>query len=291
MIPDRKLAAKDVRIGPGGGGINVARVVTRLGGSVLGLWSSGGTTGQLLSRLLDEEGVTHEAVAIGREIRENVMVRDESTAQQFRFGMPGPDIDADGRRAWDERIRALGQTADLQYVVFSGSVPEAVSPAWYAQLLATVPAGVRLIVDTKAAALEQALHHGVFLVKPNVRELEDVLGFSFSDDSDIEEAARGVIRDGGAQAVLVSLGGAGALLVTADVAHRITAPAVRLVSKVGAGDSMLGAVVAALSDGKDLLEAARRGVAAGAAAVATPGTELCAREQVERLLNSMKYAA
>jgi 6-phosphofructokinase 2 len=282
VVPDRKLAARRVRRDPGGGGINVARVTARLGGHVEALWTCGGRVGDLLAGLLADEGVPNEPVRIADEVRENLIVEDELTGQQYRFGLPGPILDEAECTAWLTQLR--DRPTATEFVVVSGSLPPGVTLEWFAELLRAAPHGARLVVDSKPAVLARAMAVGVYLIKPNLGELGELVGTPLHDDEHVVTAARGLIERGGTEVVLVSLGRGGALLVSADTIERFSAPTVPLASKVGAGDSLVGALVAALARGDSLGDAVARGVAAGAAAVMTEGTELCRREDVERLV-------
>jgi 6-phosphofructokinase 2 len=280
LVPERKLDGHDLRDDPGGGGINVARVATRLGGTARALWSAGGDTGRRLARLLDREQLPHAPVDIAGEVRENLIVTDASSSVQYRFGLPGPELDAEARARWVDQVREL--PASTSFAVFSGSLPGTTPAAWFAELIAATPRGIRIIVDTKREALTRALDVGVFLIKPNVHELEEIVGRELVGDAEVERAAGELVRRG-AEVVVVSLGRAGALVVTSKGSDRLVAPSVPVRSKVGAGDSMVGGIVAALDRGWSLADATRFGVAAGAATVTSPGTELCRREDVERL--------
>lgn len=286
VVADRKLAGRDVHEYPGGGGINVARVITRFGGEVQALWSCGGDMGSRVGRLLDSEHLSHRPIPIDGEVRQNVIVTDRSTGEQYRFGMPGPRLSEAERLRWIEALRAV--PTSVEYVVISGSLPDAAPVEWFGDLLRAVPRGARIIVDTKQDALRRALEVGVYLIKPNLGELEEVIGREMLHDEEIQRAAREIIERRGAEVVLVSLGRAGAILVTAQGADHFASPAVPVRSKVGAGDSMVGAVTAALGEKRPLEEAARFGVAAGAAAVMNDGTELCRREDTERLYRSVR---
>lgn len=286
VLADRKLAASRVRRDPGGGGLNVARVVSRLGGDVCALWTSGGRVGAALADLLDAEGLSHAEVPIADEVRENLIVGEEESGQQYRFGMPGPALTEDEQARWADELRERAEGA--RYVVFSGSLPGSASLEWFGRLLAAVPEGVRVVVDTKRGPLQRALEHGVYLVKPNVEELEDIADRELDDEGAILGVAREVIERGGCEVVLVSLGRGGALLVTAEHAERFTSPSVKLRSKIGAGDSMVGGLVQALDAGATLSDATVRGVAAGTAAVMTEGTELCHAKDVHHLLGRVE---
>jgi 6-phosphofructokinase 2 len=285
VVADRKLAGHDVRVYPGGGGINVARAVTRLGVPAQALWSCGGDVGRHLAHLLDAEHVPHVPLPIDGEVRENLIVFDQSSGEQYRFGMPGPRFSPADRARWLEAIE--GVAPPVEYVVLSGSLPDAEPGDWYQQLLRAVRKDIRVIVDTAGIALRRALESGVYLIKPNQRELGEVAGRELVRETEIEEAARDIVAAGGAEVVVVSLGRGGAISATRDGVARFSAPAVLARSKVGAGDSMVAGLTAGLVQRRPLEDAVRFGVAAGSAAVMNDGTELCRRDDAERLLQHL----
>lgn len=285
VVPEHKLRTEDVRRYPGGGGINVARVIRRLGGDVRALWSCGGSTGELLSELLDAESVSHDPVRIEDHTRENLIVRDDSSNEQYRFVMPGPVLTQEERTRW---MQSVSQCSARRLVVFSGSLPPGASLDWFAKLIKSVPAKARILVDTKKKALTKAMEAGVYLVKPNIRELEDIAGRELENDAQIIETAREIIERNPVEVLLISLGRGGAILVTPNETERLHAPTVKIRSKVGAGDSMVGGLAFALDQGRPLADAARLAMAAGAAAVMTEGTDLCHRQDVERLYECIR---
>lgn len=289
VVSDRKLPAKNVREYPGGGGINVARAIARLGGEAHALWSCGGDTGRRLAEMLDAESVAHTPVPIEGSVRTNPIATDESNGQQYRFGMPGTPLSHEDRDRWIQHLAQVPAGPDL--LVLSGSLPAGTDPELYDDILRALPPAGRIVVDAKGELLRRALRFGVYLVKPNFHELEAIAGGALLDESDIERAASALIEGGGAKSVLVSLGGGGAMLVTAGgTTQRIPAPAVPIRSRVGAGDSMVGGLVHALNHGASLEDACLVAISAGAAAVMTEGTELCRREDAERLLRVMSAA-
>jgi 6-phosphofructokinase 2 len=170
------------------------------------------------------------------------------------------------------------------FIVASGSLPPGVPDDFYA-LVARIAREwqARFIIDTSGKALEQALKEGVYLVKPNLREFKEFAGFEEETDEALVAASREIIVGGMAEVVAVTLGDNGAMLATREHVWRATGPAVKAVSAVGAGDSFLGGLLSGLASGKDMQEALRDAVAAGAAAVLTPGTALSNRSDVERL--------
>jgi 6-phosphofructokinase 2 len=286
--PDRKLRCDAPKREAGGGGLNVARAITRLGGAALAFWAKGGVTGALLHELLDHERVLHHPVPIDGLVRESFAVLERSSGRQFRFGMPGPTLPPDGLDALIDQVARTGPSPAL--VVGSGSLPPGVDERWFARLAEVVSAGGgRFVLDTHGIPLRQALDtRRVYLIKPNLRELDALVGRTLEDDAAIAAAAQSIVRDGGCDVVVVSLGAAGALVVTENQTDRVVAPTVPIRSRVGAGDSTVAGIVTALLRGEPIGRAVRYGVAAGTAAVMTPGTELCRREDVERLFSGMR---
>ncbi len=174
-------------------------------------------------------------------------------------------------------------------MVASGSLPPDVPQDFYAYVARIArKLGAKFVLDTSGTALEPALKEGVYLLKPNLRELNEFLGAEAVDDGAIIEASRRIIARYGVEVVVTSLGAEGALLVSANQILRAEAPHVHALSTVGAGDSFLGAMVSRLATEHSLEDAFRYAVAAGAAAVLTPGTALCDRADVERLLPQVK---
>jgi 6-phosphofructokinase 2 len=286
VVPERKLRADRPIHEPGGGGINVARVLHELGVAVEAHWTCGGSDGQRLAALLDTFAFAHHPQQIQGETREHLIVFETSTGHQFRFGTPGPALSDSELSESCERIAALGP--ETPYLVLSGSLPDQAPVDTYARLAAATAQGTRVVLDTSGPAMAIALQAGgIYLAKPNRRELELLSGRSLDDDTALADAAREWVATtsggAGAAVVVVSLGASGALAVDAHGVTKLHAPAVKVRSAVGAGDSMVAGIVAGLMEGRDLPAALRLGVAAGAAAVMTPGTELCRRSDVLKL--------
>jgi 6-phosphofructokinase 2 len=286
VIAERKLYCKPPQFEPGGGGVNVSRAIKKLGGESVLLYPAGGYTGNRLKDLLEEEGITHRPVPIEGTTRESLVMLEESTGRQFRFGMPGPVLKDE---EWERCLKELsGVLPPPDYLVGSGSLPPGVPPDFYARAARIGKKnGTRVIVDTSGESLKQALQEGVYLIKPNYREFRDFVGREMKEESQIEEEALKMVKSGRCEILVISLGAAGVLLVSKEVVEPIRPPTVPIVSKVGAGDSMVAGIVLSLARGKTERESVFFGVAAGAAAVMTPGTELCRREDAERLYAKM----
>jgi len=278
--PIRKMRTQKDRADPGGGGINVARVVTMLGGEAEAVFLGGGPTGDWLDALLEEEGVPRRMLPIAGQTRVSFSVNEKSSGYDYRFVRGGPDIST------EEILPCIDIAAAHKggYIVGSGSLPASAPPDFFSQLARKAAEnGSRFVLDTSGDALKSTLTEGgVYLVKPSMGELEELVG-SELDDKAAAEAALSIVKQGQAEMVAVSMGAQGALLATKDGTIRRPTPRVKERSAIGAGDSFLGAMVWALGEGWATEDAFELGIAAGAAAVITPGTQLCRRADVEAL--------
>jgi 6-phosphofructokinase 2 len=281
IVPAHKLRCVAPHYDPGGGGINVARAVHHLGGEAIAVFPVGGLSGEMLCRLLADESVPHAAVAVGGLTRESFAVVERQSGQQYRFLLPGPHLmESDQARCLDELMAHL---AGADFLVASGSLPPGCPTDFYASIgdLAQQH-GARFVLDTSGPALAGA-GRGTFLIKASLRELEELSGLVLRSEGDQETAARAVIARGCTEILVVSLGAEGALLAAGEEIRRLPAHPVAALSSIGAGDSMLAGIVLSLTRGWVLTEAVRFGMAAGAAALLRPGTELCRREDTDRL--------
>jgi 6-phosphofructokinase 2 len=286
VVPTHKLRCTSVRRDPGGGGINAARVIARLGGEVRAVYPVGGPIGDLLRRLLDAEGIASETIPIAHDTRESFTVEEEETGKEYRFVLPGPELgDEECRRCLDA-VAAMRPVPS--FLVASGSLPGGVPPAFLARIARTAKSlGARVALDTSGPALAAALDEGVFLVKPNLRELQQLTG-PLEGRAQQLAAARGLVEKGGAAMVALTLGHLGALLVTQSEALQAPALPIAPVSTVGAGDSFLGALVWSLDAGHTLEDAFRYAIAAGSAALLSTGTGLCRTADVHRLFREVR---
>ncbi|HEY7368373.1 MAG TPA: 1-phosphofructokinase family hexose kinase [Thermoanaerobaculia bacterium] len=282
LIPERKMRCQALRHEPGGGGINVARAIRKLGGEALAIYPSGGPMGELLEGLLDLESVHQMPVAIRGWTRSNLNVLETSTGRQYRFVMPGPEL---AGTEWQRFLEILrGFRPAPAYIVASGSLPRGVPPDFYARLAdLSREKGARLVLDTSGDPLRLAVRRGIFLVKPSLAEFSELVGEQ-AGEKELVSRARAFLRESRTEILVVSLGSSGAIWLTAGGEQgRIASPAVAVRSTVGAGDSLVAGIVLAHSRGRPLADAVRFGVAAAAAACMNPGTELCRLADAEAL--------
>lgn len=287
ISPSHKLRCDEPVVHPGGGGINVARVLRRLGADVLALYPTGGPTGERLSQRVVAEGVPGLYLPISGETRESFTVRERATGQELRFVLPGPTLLAAEWEAALQRLREL--PTPPAWLVASGSLPPGVPQDFYARLARLArERGSRFVLDSSGPPLAAALEEGVWLVKPSLRELGELTGQALDTPDARRTAAQDLITRGRAQAVALSLGAQGALLAT--TAGTWTAPALQVpvLSTIGAGDSFLAGLLWAYDAGQDWPEALRTAMAAGAAALSAPGTALSQPAQIERLRQQVR---
>lgn len=282
VTPEHKLRCGSVRRDPGGGGINVARVVRELGGESIAVYTRGGATGLLLEELLEEKGLLRRSIPVAGSTRESFTVAEGTSAREYRFILPGPVLTEPEWRRCLSTLEELAQGAS--FIVASGSLPQGVPDDFYARVARMAKQrGVRVVVDTSGAALALALEEGVFMAKPNRRELCELTGMKGEDLAGQAAAARELVARGRADVLAVSMGSDGAFLTTRDFQLRASPPPVETHSSVGAGDSFVAGMTLSLARGKPHDEALRWGIACGTAALLSQGTDLCARADVERL--------
>ncbi|WP_164014794.1 1-phosphofructokinase family hexose kinase [Pyxidicoccus trucidator] len=290
VTPEHKLRCGPARMDPGGGGINVARVVRELGGESIAVYTRGGPTGHLLEHLLEEKGLLRRSIPVEGYTRESFTVAEGTSSREYRFILPGPTL---SEREWQRCLDAVAEVAvGAAFIVASGSLPPGVPEDFYARLARMGKRqDVRVVVDTNGPPLRAALEEGVFLAKPNRRELKDLTGMKTEDLATQAEAARELVARGRAEVLAVSMGADGALLTTREGQLRATPPPVETHSSVGAGDSFVAGLTLALARGKTPEDALRWGIAAGTAALLSQGTDLCHRADAERLFALVKPVA
>ncbi len=287
VTPEHKLRCEPERRDPGGGGLNVARVIHELGGEALALYPRGGPTGELMEQLLESKGLRRWPISISGHTRENFTVTDRKSGREFRFVMPGPTL---SEPEWQRCLEAVSTVAaDADFIVASGSLAPGMPEDFYARVAQVArKQNARLVLDTNGGPLRAALEEGVYLAKPNRREFRDMTNVAEDNPEAMAAAARSFVEQGRAELLVVSMGAEGALLTTRQGQCRATPPKVETQSSVGAGDSFVGGMTLGLARGLAPEEAFRWGIASGTATLLTTGTELCRRADTERLFAQVR---
>jgi len=287
IVPEKKLRCDTPKYEAGGGGINVSRALKRLGISSNALFTSGGKTGNMLEVLLKQEELDITPILISSETRENFIVVDTTTNQQYRFGFPGEAFTAEEKENILAIVDQLNPIPD--FVVISGSLPNDVPANFIGLLINKCKAkGSKVVVDTSGDALKVALEEGVYLLKPNAGELAALVGKEELASTDLDHAAQQIIAQGQAVLVVVSLGAQGAVLYTTAEKIQMVPPLVKIRSTVGAGDSMVAGMVSVLARGGTTEELLRMGIACGSATTMAEGTALFQKKDVDRLYDEVR---
>ncbi len=270
----------------GGKGIDVSRAIRRLGGDSLALGFIGGHNGQILVDLLKREGITPYFTPIAGETRRNLIISASRHGTQTLLHARGPTVTAEEWRGFLGHLRLL----DLRdaFVVLGGSLPRGVPADAYREIVSLVQGrGARAVLDADGPCLKAGLRAKPFAIKPNLHELRRATGRRLETEAEIRTAAKGLNRSGVA-VVIVSLGRRGLLVVAGEprgpqTTIRAVPPAVKVRSRVGAGDSTVAGFLVSFAGGKPLEDCVRAATAAGTAATLAPGNQLCRLADVQRL--------
>lgn len=286
LAPNNKLRCAPPHVDPGGGGLNVSRAISQIGGTSRAFVALGGDTGTALGHLLEQAGldlVVHDAPG---ETRQSLAVTDISSNDQYRFMLPGPDwskADIDSARA------AIHAAAPKNgFVVLSGSGPNGASPDLYALICTDLAdTGARVILDTSGptlAHLAAGQSRPPYLLRMDQHEAETLARRPLTTAEDSAAFATRLVDRGAAQVVILARGADGSVLSDGAQELRVNAANVIVRSRVGAGDSYVGGLTHALASGLDLRESFRRGSATASATCMIDGTGLCNPADVADLL-------
>lgn len=276
LRPGEVQAAESSREDAGGKGINVARVVAAAGAPVLALLPL--ATDDPFETALRASGIDAQRVPVRGHVRTNLTITDPAGVTT-KLNLPGARLSAQEEAAVTDAVVAA--SAEARWLVLAGSLPPGTAPDFYVRVIGAVRAALgddapRIAVDTSGPALEAVVAHArPDLIKPNDDELAELVG-ELPSGGDLAVAVAGIARSlvpARVGAALVTLGAAGAVLVTADGAWRASPPPIRVVSTVGAGDSSLAGYVLAASSDFPPEDRLRHAVRYGAAAAALPGTQ------------------
>ncbi len=281
LRPGHKIRAHSETYDPGGGGINVSRVVHALGGETLAIFAKAGLSGHFVEEMLTEAGVSCRPFEVAGTSRISVTVHETSTGSEYRFVPEGPKLgssDADG---------LLGLLGDLRadWLVASGSLSVGLPVDFYGQVAKLAHRqGIRFALDTSGAPLKAALHKGIDLLKTSLSEFQSITGANTFDRASLAEEASRMVAAGAASAIALTLGEDGAVLCDGDRQLMAPAIAVKRCSSVGAGDSFLAGLVLGMARGDSHDDALRLAIATSGAAIVSQGTARVNLAQVNAFL-------
>lgn len=276
---NQKVRCKKPDYDPGGGGINVARVLQRLGVEVDAFYLAGGLTGNFLEYLLEKEKVSGERIEISELTRENTSIIDRKTGEQYRFVLPGPSISEEEWKRAFNRIKE--EISQYDVVVGSGSLPPGVPVDFYAQLgKLTLEEDKMYVLDTSGDFLIEGVKNGATFIKPNQEEFESLKELT---DSVSNEELIDNLLDHGIENIIHTLGKEGTILINKDGKKKFKPPKIEVNSSIGAGDSFVGGLVAGLINGMDAPNAVCYGISTAASTLKSAGTDLCELNDVQQI--------
>jgi 1-phosphofructokinase/tagatose 6-phosphate kinase len=272
---------------PGGKGINVARVIKRLGQPVIATGLAGGATGTRIIEALNDEAILNSFVRIREDSRTNTAVFDPTTGSHTELNERGPAVSPGELDLFREKLLYLAKGASM--CVFAGSLPRGVEPDLYADLIREVKRlGVLTLVDAEGEALRLAMRAEPDVVSPNELEAEELVGQEFNDDDDRGQALVEMDRLGAAEAIMTVRDGCYAqVLEDASTMYRVSVPEQEARSRIGSGDAFLAGYVAARYSGREPVECLRYGVACGAESIQHFGAGVVDPSKVPRLLGEV----
>jgi 6-phosphofructokinase 2 len=286
LVVDEANRWTSLRRDPGGKGINVSRAIHELGGETIAYGFMGGIDGEIIRNLLQQQGVHFDFTPIQGAVRSNFFITDLKTRRQTRIDAPGPHISRDELGKLIDKVTHIKPKPD--FLVFAGSVPPGVPTDIYRRLIDKAKkSGIKTVLDSDDKWLKEGIKAEPNVIKPNVHEAEELLETHLKDQAAIVEAVKTLVNRG-IDVAAISRGKNGLIVANGEKILKITPPQVEVRSTIGAGDSTIAGLVLKLSQGHGIEEASRWAAAAGTAAVLTPGTELCRREEVERILPKVK---
>lgn len=265
---------------PGGKGINVSRVLTNIGISSKALGFVGGFTGKFIQESIEAEGIVHDFVNVVDDSRINIKLK---TGQETEINGQGPSLTDENILTLYSKLEKL-EEGDV--LILAGSIPPTLPMTLYSDLTAKYSErGVKVIVDAGGKILAEVLKEKPFLVKPNHHELSDLFGAQIETVDEVIPYGRKVIEMG-AENVIVSMAGAGALLFTKEATYTATIPKGKVLNSVGAGDSLVAGFIGTYTKENDFVKAFKYAVATGSATAFS--RDLASKEKIESLLDQVQ---
>jgi 6-phosphofructokinase 2 len=282
IIPEQKLKCHSIQYNPGGGGINVSRVLNRLEVSVNCVFPFAGNCGLLLNELLLKENIKPQSIPIKAWTRENLAVVDTQTKQQYRFGMPGNTLSKTEISEIERTLEKLLEPNDI--LALSGGLAEEMPSDYFAKLIRKFSdRNIKIVLDTSGPALKETLNEKVYLMKPNQRELAQLAGKDFLSGKEQEVFALELVKSEKAKYVVVSLGARGAFIASKEGILYQSTPSISVNSTIGAGDSMVAGLIYSILNNYPPEIMLKWGVACGVAATMGEGTALAHKEDINNI--------
>ena len=285
---DRVNRITSMRTDPGGKGINVSKVIQKLGKKSIATGILGGSTGRTILSALEDMGLETYFHFVDGETRTNLKVVDSAEHTNTDINEPGLTVSEEILDSLLKELLSRLQTNDI--VVLSGSLPKgADSNTYYTWVKACKEAGAKVILDADGELFAAGIKASPYLIKPNDHELSGFMGRTLSTPAELAKAARQIMESYGIEKIVVSMGGAGALFVTKEDTIYAEGLKVAVGSTVGAGDSVVAALAVAEEAGMSLEDTVRLATATGAANVMCSGTQAAEYDVIQGLIPKVVF--
>lgn len=265
---------------PGGKGINVSKVLKNFSVESKALGFVGGFTGDYIKKHLNEYEIESDFIELQENTRINIKLKTKDS--ETEIAGKSPTI---SKENVEELLKKFEEIKKDDVVILSGSVPNSISKSIYADIIKLLPKDCKVILDTRGLPFVEGLKEGVFLTKPNNHELEEFFNRKLNNIEEIIQAGKD-LQALGSKNVLISLGKDGSILITEKEVYIGNAPQGKLISSVGAGDSMVAGVVYGIAKGRTLEDSYKYGIASGSSTAFSEG--LTTFEGMNSLLNKIE---
>lgn len=265
---------------PGGKGINVSKVLKNFSVESKALGFVGGFTGDYVKKHLNEYEIENDFIELQENTRINIKLKTKDS--ETEIAGKSPTI---SKENVEELLKKFEEIKKDDAVILSGSVPNSISKSIYADIIKLLPKDCKVILDTRGLPFVEGLKEGVFLTKPNNHELEEFFNRELNNIEEIIQAGKD-LQALGSKNVLISLGKDGSILITEKEVYIGNAPQGKLISSVGAGDSMVAGVVYGIAKGMTLEDSYKYGIASGSSTAFSEG--LTTFEGMNSLLNKIE---
>lgn len=265
---------------PGGKGINVSKVLKNFKVPSTALGFVGGFTGTYIKKNVLEYGIDEKFINIQEDTRINIKMKTK--AKESEIAGMSPNI---SKIEYDKFLKTIKLVRENDVLVLSGSVPSSLNKDIYKKIIDVLPENVKVILDTRGEPLHLAMCNKVFLVKPNKDEIEEFFQEKYNSEDELIEAGK-KLRELGATNVIISLGKNGSILISPEGVFRGNVPKGKLISSVGAGDSMVSGFLYGLYSNKSIVETYKYAIASGSSTAFSKG--LTTFENMNNLLNSIE---
>ena len=266
---------------PGGKGINVSKVLKNFDVESMALGFYGGFTGNYIKTHLKDYGIKDGFIELEEDTRINVKLKTDNSESEISGKSPNIS-----NKNIEELFKLIGNIKENDILVLSGSIPNSVRNSIYKEIIDLLKnKNIKVILDSRDEAFKEAIKSGVFLSKPNKNELKEYFNKEINSLEDIIFYSKKLIEEG-SQNLIVSMGKEGSVLITKDAVYKGNAPDGKLISSVGAGDSMVAGIVYGISKGLNIEDSYKYAIASGSATACSEG--LASFETMNKFLEKVK---